>query len=89
MTTEMGGASRNQGPDGKTKRWLVPDWMKPYEHLITGHGGNGVEDIMNRNEPNLAFTNIIVYAMKCEVYGQVGMLTRLYEAGLLNPVPRD
>lgn len=65
--------------------WVMPDWMRPYEEHIAGHGGNGVEDLMNRlrQVPNLAFTNTIVFTMACEVNAQVVLFHRLREAGLL------
>lgn len=68
-----------------TERWAMPEWMEPYRELIAGHGGNGVEDLMNRlrTQENLAFSNAIVFTMACEVHAQVSLLTRLYDAGLL------
>jgi hypothetical protein len=65
------------------KQWTMPDWMKSFEKFFNGHGGNGVEDIMNRDDKNLASYNIIVFAMKCETSGEVAMLERLFKAGLL------
>lgn len=69
----------------KREDWVMPEWMEPYRDQIVGDGGNGVEDLMNRlrNEKNLAFSNIIVFAMACEIESQVHMLTRLHNAGLL------
>lgn len=66
--------------------WVMPEWMKPYEDLIVGHGGNGVTDLMNRlrTQANLAFTNNIVFTMACEISAQVGMLHRLRDAGFLS-----
>lgn len=65
--------------------WIMPEWMKTYEDQIVGHGGNGVTDLMNRlrTQKNLAFTNIIVFTMACEVAAQVALLYRLKNAGLL------
>jgi hypothetical protein len=73
----------------KREDWVMPEWMEPYRDQIAGDGGNGVEDLMNRlrhNGENLAFSNIIVYVMACEVEAQVGILTRLHNAGLLKEV---
>lgn len=69
----------------KEPPWTMPEWMLPYESLIAGDGGNGVTDLMNRlrTQKNLAFTNIIVFTMACEVSAQVGLLHRLRNAGLL------
>lgn len=69
--------------------WETPEWMKPYEGQIFGHGGNGVADLMNRlrQESNLAFSNSVVFTMACEVSAQVGLLSRLREEGLLRGCP--
>lgn len=68
-----------------TEPWVMPDWMLPYEPFIAGHGGNGVTDLMNRlrTQRTLAFSNIIVFTMCCEVSAQVHLLTRLREANIL------
>jgi hypothetical protein len=65
--------------------WVMPPWMRRYEHLIAGHGGNGVTDLMNRirTQPNLAFSNVIVFTMCCEISAQVGLLHRFREAKLI------
>ena len=69
----------------------MPEWMEPYREVIAGHGGNGVDDLMNRlqTQPNLSRTNIIVFTMACEVAAQVSLLHRLHVQGLLREVPDE
>lgn len=80
--------AKNHNP---STSWVMPEWMIPFEEadLIAGHGGNGVIDLMCRfrDEKNLAFTNIVVFTMACEVSAQVGLLHRLRDAGLLADAP--
>lgn len=68
------------------EKWVMPEWMEKYREQIQGHGGNGVDDIMNRmqTEKNLAVTNIYVFAMGCEVGAQVRLLARLHGEGIID-----
>ena len=82
VTTTDTGAARE--PE---KLWEFPEWMEPYRELIDGHGGNEIEELVNRpnKQPNLAFTNMLVFVMACETYAQVRLLERLHAAGRLTP----
>lgn len=69
----------------KKEPWVMPEWMEIYREFINGHGGNGVDDIMNRmqTEKRLAETNIYVFAMGCEIGAQVRLLHRLKNEGII------
>lgn len=65
------------------KKWIMPSWMEPYRHLIGGNGQK-VEVLMNTTGEQANVFNNAPLALICvEVKGQVALLTRLYEAGLL------
>ena len=68
------------------KNWTMPEWMEKYRPLISNTGGNTVEDLIDRlnNAKGLFQTNHIVYVMASDVQGQVCMLYRLKQEGLLN-----
>lgn len=72
----------------KPKPIVLPRWFEGYRDLITNTGGNKVEDLLYRlrHEKNLFHSNHIVYVMATDVEGQVGMLHRLFNAGLLKDI---
>lgn len=71
---------------GTKRAWKMPAWMEPYRSLIGNTGGNSVEDMVNmllNDGKNLSYSNIVLYTMASDVQGQVSLLARLHEKGLL------
>ncbi len=77
------------GENGKTEVWTMPEWMEPYRSFIGEHGGNTVEDLMNRlrTESRLMLTNLPVAVLALNVNAQVNLLVRLHHDGCLPPAP--
>ena len=73
---------------GKEK-WVMPDWMKPYEKYIGNTGGNPIEELVNDDGTNSNVFNNAIRALLCaSVKSQVQMLTRMYKDGMLH-VPSE
>ena len=72
----------------KPFKFKPPRWMVGYFDLIANTGGNEVGDLIERlhNEKGLFQSNHIVYVMASDVEGQVGLLHRLFNEGLLHDV---
>lgn len=68
-----------------SKKWVMPEWMKPYRSLIKGHTEGipscTLEDWMN--DKSEIFINAPRALIACEMSGQVSMLERLHKEGLL------
>lgn len=65
------------------KPWVMPEWMRPYEDLVSNTGGGyTVEEHMNLG-PEDTRNNIILAGMVVSVSSQVTLLQRLHHRGLL------
>jgi hypothetical protein len=63
-------------------KWIMPKWMKKYRELIGDTGGNDIEELMNDHHTTVDIN--APRALICvAVYDQVGLLTRLYNRGML------
>jgi hypothetical protein len=66
------------------KKWTMPAWMKPYEHLIYNTGGNAVEELVGGS--TLVSINAPLALIECSVESQVRLLERLLQADLLKSI---
>lgn len=69
----------------RSRRWSMPAWMKPYRALLADYG-LGIEDLMNDRESTF-FNNEYRAAVIVGLKDQIGLLTRLNEAGMLAGSP--
>lgn len=67
------------------KTWVMPDWMEPCRPMFSNTGGNPIEELMNDTTTNI-FNNAVRAALIVAVDAQVGLLTRLHEAGCAFPM---
>jgi hypothetical protein len=65
----------------KNKKWVMPDWMKPYREMFCNTGGNSVEDLINGNADPIV--NLPLSTIQFGAKSQLGMILRLHEAGKL------
>lgn len=66
------------------KKWTMPEWMAPYRKLISGHSeiaSTTLEDWMN--DTSTMFNNAPRAFISENISGQVAMLNRLHDEGLL------
>lgn len=68
------------------KKWTMPEWMEPYRELFCNTGGNPIEDLMNDHDCNI-FNNSVRVILIGAVDGQIGLLTRLKDRGMLSEPP--
>lgn len=72
-----------------TNRVALPKEVEPYKHHISS-GKAEPEVLLYRleSEPNLAFTNSIVFSTALQVEAQVDLIQRMVKAGVL-PLVND
>lgn len=65
--------------------WTMPSWMEPYREDFVNTGGNSIEELMDDldRDKTMVQTNVVRFVLAVSVSSQVGMLTRLHEAGRL------
>lgn len=66
--------------------WVMPDWMKQYEHMIGNTGGNSIAELMNDHNCTMR-NNAVRSVLIISVESQITTLTRLHKAGCLKDVP--
>lgn len=66
-------------------KWVMPDWMRPYEPLFQNTGGCTVEDLYNC-PTEMTKPNIILAAMVVSVESQITLLIRMHARGMLKEV---
>jgi hypothetical protein len=73
----------------KQKKWIEPEWMKPYsKHLADTGGWMTPEDAINCDGKDCNFfANSVRAALCCAVAAQTKLLLRLHDQGLLAPPP--
>jgi hypothetical protein len=65
-------------------RWALPQWMEPYLPYLSD-GGERVVELMNGSATT--FSNAPLALVQSGYKGEVALLARLHDAGLLAPAP--
>ncbi len=64
------------------EKWVMPEWMKPYERYIRNTGGGDVTNMVNGNASPLI--NLPLSTLQACVKSQVSMLILLHQDNLLS-----